>query len=430
MNISAIAETAYKYIHDTVGITECTEKGVIANINEWYKNKSPLISVLEKHPNWSENNMAVVIDFEETRKLDRRYFDYCHMLFDYHSHDKTVLDRLVTRISEVSTDENISKYFYSGMKLHETFSTVTEACFGTSIDESYIKYINAICPDKFKFRNNAKPSRVLLRYFEFLNLNRNPEFEKLFAKISDCLSVSTLKRKAIISVNPMDFLTMSNGNSWTTCVCLKPTTNYDGFEYQGKHRAGILSHMTDEVSCIFYTLDSKIPDKTPLWEIPKLTRQILFYKYPRIIHERIYPKSVEYGRDETNPYNIYANIAHKIFSECENTDSCWCADSGIMIRDNPDTFQYPDWQYFTTLKYTHSSDAKTSHTITVGGKAYCIHCGNQKFRMAANDDDIACGTLLCQDCFDKYQSRDEECDEDDNNDSDNIEEEIIAEWRF
>lgn len=402
--VAALSQAAYEYIHNDMSITECTLQGVNANIKEWAECKAPLIDLLRKHPCWSEKDQAVILNYDEKRELDTKYFslcrDICRLRCDYRYSEicMPIMDRWVTPLRQIDgADETTVRQFYSDTSLSDIFANIIQYCFSEKLSNEAARYLNRINPGNLKFQPGQKCSRVLRKIFCFMYLDRHPDFEKYFAKISDCLSVKPLKRKAVLSVNPMDYLTMSNGNSWSTCVCLKPTRNYDGFEYQGKHRAGILSHLTDRTSCIFYTLDCKTGG-VPVWKIPKLTRQIIFYDFPNIVHERIYPKNVEYSQDENNPYNIYADIVHGIFAECENKENLW-RESSIMIRRNPDAFMYPDWKYYVSLKFRNPDCKTASNTVSVGGRAYCIHCGAQKYRTVPDDDDIMCSTLLCENCF-------------------------------
>lgn len=401
-HINDFSRTAYNYIHNEIGISECTLRGVTANIKEWAEHKTPLIDLLKKHPNWSEKDHAVIIDYEEKRELDNNYFSLCSDLyslqFDYHNPEisKAITDRCCTPLQKLPGADKTTSAFCSSTDLNDIYDNIIHYCFSEKLSRYAAQYLNLINPS-FTFQQGQRSSRVLRKIFAFMYLDKHPDFEKLFAKISDCLSVKSLKRKAVLSVNPMDFLTMSNGNSWSTCVCLKPTQNYDGYEYQGKHRAGILSHLTDNTSCIFYTLDRRTGDN-PIWHIPKLTRQIIFYDYPHIVHERIYPKNVEYNTGENNPYNVYAEIVRNIFAKCENRENRWY-ENNTIIHLNLDSFMYPDWKHYTSLRFKNPNSEKTTNTVSVGGKAYCIHCGSPKYRTTPDDNDIMCATLLCEDCF-------------------------------
>lgn len=406
--IAKISKDAYNYIHDTLGNSICTQKGITANINEWAEHKGSLIEKMRKHPNWSEDNLAIVTEIEEYRELDRQYFAFCDDVYNlYHNSQYTDIAKRIRYSLELCVkdlgsrkengiEDDFYKYFSNYTQMCSVFYTVVELCFTVKLADEDIGYINTIDPEYFRIHSGAKPSRVLLKFFKYIGFDEHPDFNKLFAKISDCLSVKSFKRKAVLSVNPLDFLTMSNGNSWSNCMCLKPTKNYDGFEYRGKHQAGVLSYMTDDVSCLFYTLDVKTDD-APLWTIPKITRQVIFYKYPLIVHERIYPKSIDYADKQTNPYVIYRDVVQRIFAECEDVKNDW-AYNDTYIKCNPDCFVYPDWRYYVALKYRNIHDKNSSNTIRVGGKSYCIHCGEQKIYNDDDDNDNACATLLCADC--------------------------------
>ena len=170
-----------------------------------------------------------------------------------------------------------------------------------------------------------------------------------------------------------------------------------------------MSYLTDRVSLLFYTLDDKNFESRELWKIPKITRQVIFYKSPHIVHERIYPKSIDYCESDSNPYFIYRNRVQKILSECEGVPGSWTPNHTI-IKSNPDTFMYPDWKFYTVLKYDNPDLPKQSNTISVGGSTYCIECGAQKYRSTSDVNDIMCSSLYCDNCDSSIAN--DNCDDD------------------
>lgn len=67
MMIDSITATAISYLSG-LGIS-CSERGVKKNIEEWYKNKMPLLELLRKHPMWRENELAIVTTITEKENL-------------------------------------------------------------------------------------------------------------------------------------------------------------------------------------------------------------------------------------------------------------------------------------------------------------------------------------------------------------------------
>ena len=58
--------------HDRLAFTP---DGVQANLNQWRQQKTPLLELLRRHPNWREQELAVVFDLSEQRQLDRACVD-------------------------------------------------------------------------------------------------------------------------------------------------------------------------------------------------------------------------------------------------------------------------------------------------------------------------------------------------------------------
>ena len=52
-----------------------TPDGVQANLDQWRQQKTPLLELLRRHPNWREEESAVVFDLSEQRQLDRACVD-------------------------------------------------------------------------------------------------------------------------------------------------------------------------------------------------------------------------------------------------------------------------------------------------------------------------------------------------------------------
>ena len=52
----AFYEVMYKYEK------HFSEKGVKANLDAWSQEKKGLLELLRRHPNWSEDDLAVVLD--------------------------------------------------------------------------------------------------------------------------------------------------------------------------------------------------------------------------------------------------------------------------------------------------------------------------------------------------------------------------------
>ena len=417
--VNSFKEKAAAYFKE-IGIS-FSDFGLHKNICEWGAKKSKLISLLRRHPDWREEEFAIVTTITEKRELDRNYFNYYDNL--YHGclngtkEGDAVLQKLTSFVeSNYNGGDLPFSYiirFSQLMSNNSALNHIVHNCFSETIDDDQAESINAISPE-FKFKGGQKSSRVLNKVFQYFGFDKLPEYNRLFAKMSDCISPKIFKRTAVLSVNPMDYLTMSNGNSWSNCMCLIPSRNYDGFEYQGKHKAGCMSYLTDSTSLIFYTLDYDDYKCRDLWKIPKLTRQVIFYDTPHIVHERIYPKSIDYIEDDHNPYVIYRNCVWNIIAKCENTGSDWIPNDTI-IYGNANTFMYPDWLYYTTLRYVNKNMPKDNNTVIVGGDVYCLQCGNQKYRSTLDVNDKNCESLYCTCCTD---SDNEEADNDSYDDDD------------
>ena len=51
------------------------ETGVLANLNQWATAKRPMLELLRHHPNWQEEDLAVVMEIQNVRPIDRDAVD-------------------------------------------------------------------------------------------------------------------------------------------------------------------------------------------------------------------------------------------------------------------------------------------------------------------------------------------------------------------
>ena len=232
--INSITESATNYLRN-IGIS-CSDIGVGKNIEEWHKNKQPLLELLRKHPSWREDELAIVTTINEKREIDGRYFDYCDelrsVIYEDNDISKQIIDKLSAPIiaNHNGSVPDMFAIFFSPHQINDAaLRFATDHCFAETISEYTADGLNQITPE-FHFKPGQKSTRVLNKVYEYFGFTKHPSYNRIFAKICDCISPKSFKRTAVLSVNPMDYLTMSNGNSWSNCMCLIPSRNYDGQE--------------------------------------------------------------------------------------------------------------------------------------------------------------------------------------------------------
>lgn len=380
-------------LFDSLDVKEgYTKYGIKSNIEAWLYNKAPLFDLLRKHPNWNEEAKAIIIPaFEETRE----------------NSNTSKYEKITDLVNNCFSKEDINN-FAEKINNYSVISILAKLTETQFIEENswIVAKLNKVYPD-LKIHNGQKVSRVINKLMKILGIDKHPDYNKYYAALADACNPLTVKRTSVLSVNWLDFMTMSNGNSWSSCHGITPTASYDGC-----YKAGCMSYGNDNTSLIFYTIEDGHTEN--FYAVKKITRQIIFWQYPVMVQERLYPQSNDNddGKSSNSIVKQYRELVEKIFSVCAETPNLWEKASEITIRANEDTFMYHDWEFFNNWIVKIKDTDIESHNIYVGKDCYCLGCGNKKYENSSEDS----GILYCDDCYDKKYYCDycgEECDEDD-----------------
>lgn len=364
-------------LFDDLGVEgDYTKHGIKANIDAWLSNKAPLFDLLRKHPNWDEKAKAVIIPaFEEIRESNNT------------NKYKKINELVCNCFSERDLDS-----FEEKIPCDNVVLLLADLAREQFIEESnpLIPVFNRAYPD-LKIHNGQKASRVINKLMGILGVNKHPNYNKYYAAFADACNPLTVKRTSVLSANWLDFMTMSNGNSWSSCHGITPTASYDGC-----YKAGCMSYGNDDTSLIFYTIEEGHTED--YFAVKKITRQIIFWEYPVMVQERLYPQSNDNddGKGSNSLVKQYRELVEKIFSVCTETPNLWERTNKITIQNRSDTFMYQDWIYFNNWIVKIKDVDIKSNEIYVGEACYCLECGLEKYDNNNNDE----GYLYCDDCRD------------------------------
>ena len=219
--------------------------------------------------------------------------------------------------------------------------------------------------------------------------------EREFAKYADALNPTVFKRKAVLSIDPVDYLLMSHGNSWASCYWINKD---DPGSYEGCYSNGTWSYMADAPTMIMYIVDKE--KEKNYAELPKIFRQCVFFnENDLLINSRIYPS------DRTDVREEFRGYAQQFVSEIWGIPNNWKVKetnyNGSIdnygkrciseLIDNTDCFVgYNDPHYYElSVSVNKATELETPVKIRYGGKAYCPSCGD---RMTGQ------GRYLCDRC--------------------------------
>lgn len=339
-------------------------------ISEWACQKGALIEAFKKHPNYIEGKFMIAFDSDFDRKINPDKIKN----FVYWLRDESVekmMSSLPTEIDEQRRDECCRCL---PEKLYEFMVFILPNIQSKNIDEEIAYQINEILPI-IRASAGQKTSRVVNKICTYLGYSKHPSYNKEFAKYADALNPLAIKRHTVLSLNPLDYLTMSFGNSWASCHTIDKT-NKRGMpnSYEGQYSSGTMSYMLDPSSMVFYTVD-KSYNGTDYWTQPKINRQMFHYGEEKLVQGRLYPQDNDYCTDAYAPYR---NIVQSIMAKILNIPNLWTIKTGTSAASSYiDTrgTHYADYCYFSACTLSRIKGSENDEYFIVGADPICIECG-------------------------------------------------------
>lgn len=239
-----------------------------------------------------------------------------------------------------------------------------------------------------------KFSRIVGKFCRKLGIDKLEDYQQKFAKFGDDINELVIKRHTVISINPIDYLTMSFGNSWSSCHTIDKLNDRNcPNNYRGMYSGGTLSYMLDGASIVFYTVDKKY-DGTDFEFEPKVNRCMFHIGEDKIIQGRVYPQNND--GDQTI-YNEIRAIMQKTMSEIFNVNNFWIIKQGTSAcaeMSESCGAHYRDYTNFSNcnVSWLKPSEGKLKNTnrIKIGHSGICLKCGEEHSN---------CDSIICNDCF-------------------------------
>ena len=351
---------------------EATEYGVEAIINTWMRNKANIHGILSKHPSYNGRYQIILDDTSYDREIDEeRAAEFYYKYFD---------------------DKKWDMYF----------------CCTKEIPSHVADNWNAVFADiDLRAREGQRTSRVVRKICKKTGFDKLPDFEHDYAKFADALNPLKVTRYTVISWNPVDYLSMSYGNSWSSCH----TIDKCGWEvntensYEGMYSNGTMSYMLDGSSIVVYTISKDYKGNT--WELePKITRNMFHYEDGLLVQGRVYPQDSDGNRDI---YKIIREVIQRVFAECLEVPNLWYCRKGTGVCEDftcSSGTHYRDYLYFEDCnvsflgsKEDYEEGKYNSSYVHIGHNPICPNCGTEHNEYANN---IMCGgcigILRCERC--------------------------------
>ena len=352
-------------------------------VNTWAENKANLINLFKKHPNYVEGEFLIAFNKDYNRDIDvSGAQNFAQWICD---NAEAIRENLPEDIKQKRNDHRIAlgyteegySYYYP---IFANCNFLTHRSYRYAhqfVTEDLAELMNGAIPS-LNIKVGQKTSRAINKLCTYLNINKHPDYNKEFAKFADSVNPLKIVRHTVISLNPLDYLTMSFGNSWASCHTIdKSNTRRMPNAYEGQYSSGTMSYMLDEVSMVFYTVDADYEGNEYYFE-DKINRCMFHYGKDKLVQGRVYPQS-----NDSNVENIYKDlreIVQKIVADCEGMSNYWTTKKGT---DEVSEYvwstgtHYRDYTNYSNCCISFPKEKEMNYdTMTIGHNPICIECGD------------------------------------------------------
>lgn len=418
-----------KYHHD------CTEHGVCKILDTYFTNKQSLIEMFMTSSKYV-GNMRICVDIEMERGLNTNELkEFCEkfpinvgawdFITKYVDEDGKTLEDYsrigIRRFNArqlcygniydllVFNEENRKKFRYDGItvesyKEYDKFFNVIYS-FKDNSTATLNKYMVELLTHykiNGRFVEGMKTSRAFNRICSIYGVDKLSDYNKMFAEYADMVSGLKRKLKFYISVNPLDYLTMSFGKSWSSCHTIdKNNERHMQNGYQGMHCGGVLSYLLDSTSIITYVHTHATNDH----EEGKLYRNMFHFEDGTLVQGRIYPQGNDGATDLYRTFRRFMQIELTELLGLNEDD--WIKKNG---RGGQNVLSYGvhyrDYECFDEccVSYPREMPEASSHVMQVGHSRICPWCGEE----VSDQEDS--GYLVHEDCDNPFGSNDDDDD--------------------
>lgn len=389
----------------------CSEHGVCVVLDKYFQNKEPLIKMFITSNHYI-GGMRIAVKKEFERDVDKNsIYNFCRdfpkninaekVLLNRKDEDgKTIEDYIKTgrkkvnllSMGTIKSAEDMKKldafslYYGATKKSVEKFENFM--WYMDMFQRMYSSTMSRDVKDRdVELKHGTKTSRAFNKVCAHYGIDKASAYNKLFAQYADLVTTAARSLYFVISLNPLDYLTMSNGVNWTSCHRITSNNGSGGLA-----AGGCMSYMLDNCSIITYVVDSI---NEPIHNTGKIYRQMYYYGDDLFIQSRLYPQ----GNDgATNLYDKFRYFMQEEFAELlnvENTEN-WTHSRGVVNNFSENVgFHYPDAGYHSECGVFYPTEKESKmlrhKKITIGNVSYCCYCGKEqgtRSRLSHMDCDI------------------------------------------
>lgn len=340
-----------------------SEDGVMADLTAWQTAKADLLQLLRRHPDWNEDEQAIIFDCNQSLTIQPDMVDETAF---------TLLD--------------IASELLSGEQLEDFRAALHAAVSGYSctVSEDNLEILRQ--RGGIRCAKDQKASRIIGKLCKKYGVDGHRRYNAVFAQLADALNPLTMQEIGVLSVHPCDFLEMSSkSNTWVSCHRLN----------DGGYQAGCLSYMNDSVSMVFYAVDADVHGEYR--KAIRRYRQMFFYKDGTLFQSRLYPAETGNALEVSK---LFRHLVQTAISRCLTKPNLWYlktkrSDLDTHYTTAPNSLHYPDYVYHGNLSILqgHAKDI----VLPIGAAALCVCCGDE----LRNNSSLKCSckeVVVCRKC--------------------------------
>lgn len=339
------------------------------------------------HKTWLHDHLATLPNWNESEL--RLSVNINHTTYKLEQHQRNILGDMVfttEKLREHPTHATILFMLSEILRynLSRNYDFLYDREFGLLQEHAKEIY-------NLNIRDNVKPSKLVASVFKKVGISESDT--KNILDYLSCYAPSATERTYYISINPLDYLTMSNGNTWHSCQLLvgENARNYGA----GCYGQGCISLWRDDCTAILYEESSDYDTLTPDIERPyKRGRRLLNFGNNGILIQKGYGDFD--GQQAISVlktlYPDGREVMESQFNECVNIDGAHYDDFGI----NSFFYNLPE-----SLDIFPISGVATYNCIEVGSAIRCVRCGGwiEYYDEIVNGDQCNdCQTIQCHGC--------------------------------
>lgn len=320
-----------------------SEKGVMADLKAWKSAKGELLHLLRQHPNWNEQELAII--FNCNRSLSIR---------------PDLVDETAFALMDIAAER------LEGEKLDDFRASLgaVAACYSRTVSDEALEILRL--RGGLRCTTEQKASRIVGQLCKKFGVDAHERYNAVFAQLADALNPLTMQEIGVLSVHPCDFLEMSSkSNTWMSCHRLNG----------GQYQAGCLSYMNDSVSMVFYTVDADV--QSDFRRAIRRNRQMFFYQNGSLFQSRLYPADTGNAAEVSK---LFRHLVQQTIARCLRSPNLWYLKTERSALNRhfstaPDSLHYPDYEYHGNLSILRGYAKDT--VLPIGAAALCVCCGKE-----------------------------------------------------